>query len=207
MITSSHLRELEEKAIDQGITVEELMENAGKKVFLTTKKRFDMEGKHILIFCGTGNNGGDGLVAARYFAKVCPVVVLLFGDKTKFSVATQKNYEAIKKKVNVLPITEKKELDSFHIQSKHSLLLIDALLGIGGKGALHNPISFAIDYFNSLPGIKVAVDVPSGLNPDTGEVKEKRCDVDLVVTFHDMKPGLQQFAEKVVVVDIGLPRP
>ena len=206
MITSLHLRDLEEKALEQGITVEELMENAGKKVFLATRKRFDLEGKHILIFCGTGNNGGDGFVAAKHFSHNHPVVVLLFGDKTKFSVQTQKKYNAIKKKVNVLQITEKKELDSFHIQSNHSLLLIDALLGIGGKGLLHNPISFAIDYFNSLPGIKVAVDVPSGLNPDTGEIKEKMCDVDLIVTFHDMKPGLQQFQEKTVVVDIGLPR-
>ena len=144
MITSSHLRELEEKALDHGITVEELMENAGKKVFLSVKKRFDLEGKHILVFCGTGNNGGDGFVAARYFARVCPVVILLFGDKKKFSVATQKNYDAIKKKVNVLQVTERKELNNFHIQQNHGLILIDALLGIGGKGSLHDPISFAM---------------------------------------------------------------
>lgn len=206
MITTAEMRELEEQAFEQGATIEELMENAGKQVFLATKKRWELDGKHILIFCGSGNNSGDGFVAAKYFAKVCPVVILLFGDKEKFSAATQKKYDAIKKKVNVLPITERKELDHFHVQQNHGLVLVDALLGIGGKGVLRDPISFAIDYFNSLSGFKVAADVPSGLNPDTGEVKEKMCQSDLIVTFHDMKPGLQQFAEKVVVVDIGLPK-
>ncbi len=204
MITTTELRELEENAIEQGLPAEELMDNAGRQVFSATKKRCELDGKHIIIFCGTGNNGGDGLVAARYFAKRCPIVVLLFGDKKKFSAQTQKMYDAIKKKVNVLQITEKKELDTFQIQPNHGLLLVDALQGIGGKGSLHNPISFAIDYFNSLSGFKVAVDVPSGLNVDTGE-SEKRCEVDLIVTFHDIKPGLQQFQDKTVVVDIGLP--
>lgn len=206
MITITELRELEEQALEQGRTVEELMENAGKQVYLTAKKRCGLDGKHILIFCGSGNNGGDGFVAARYFAQYHPVVVLLFGDKKKFSVPTQKMYDAIKKKVNVFSITERKELDAFHVQLNHGLVLIDALLGIGSKGALRDLISFAIDYFNSLEGFKVAVDVPSGLNPDTGEIQEKSCQVDLIVTFHDMKPGLEQFAEKTVVVDIGLPK-
>ncbi len=206
MITSTSLRELEEQALEQGISIEELMENAGKQVYLATKKKCELDGKHILIFCGSGNNGGDGLAAARYFTKVCPVVVLLFGDKNKFSVATQKNYDAFKKKVNVLQITERKELNNFHVQQNHGLVLVDALLGIGGKGALRDPISFAIDYFNSLDGFKVAVDVPSGLDPDTGEVQEKMCQSDLIVTFHDMKPGLEQFAGKIMVVDIGLPK-
>ena len=60
MITSAELLELEEKAIEQGLAAEELMENAGRQVFLAIRKRFDLEGKHIFVFCGTGNNGGDG---------------------------------------------------------------------------------------------------------------------------------------------------
>ncbi len=206
MLTSSQVRELEDRAIERGIAPEGLMENAGKQVFVATRKRFELEGKHIIIFCGTGNNGGDGFVAARYFAAKFPVVVLLFGDKEKFSAETQKKYNAIKKTIPVVQIQERKELDLFHVQSNHDLLLVDALVGIGGKRPLHDPISFAIDYFNSLSGHKVAVDVPSGLDPDTGEVKEKMCQSDLIVTFHDMKPGLASFAEKTVVVDIGLPK-
>lgn len=206
MITSSQMRELEDQAIEKGITVEELMENAGKQVFLATRKRLELEGKHIIVFCGQGNNGGDGFVAARYFAANYPVVILLFGDKEKFSSETQKKYDLIKKKITVVQIKERKELDLFHVQSNHGLLLVDALVGIGGKGPLRDPVSFAIDYFNSLSGLKVAVDVPSGLNPDTGEVNQKMCKVDFIVTFHDLKFGLEQFADKTVVVDIGLPK-
>ncbi len=204
MITSTELRELEDQAIEKGITAGELMEKAGKQVFFATQTRFELEGKHIIVFCGTGNNGGDGFVAAKYFATKCPVVVLIFGDKEKFSAETQRNYDAIKKKVTIVQIKERKELDLFHVQSNHGLLLVDALLGIGGTGPLRDPISFAIDYFNYLSGVKVAVDVPSGLNPDTGEVEQKMCNADLIVTFHDLKPGLEQFAEKTVVADIGL---
>jgi len=89
MITTAELRELEEQALEQGRTIDELMENAGRQVYLATQKRCELDRKHILIFCGPGNNGGDGFAAARYFTKVCSVVVLLFGDKQKFSGPTE----------------------------------------------------------------------------------------------------------------------
>ncbi|MBS3166163.1 bifunctional ADP-dependent NAD(P)H-hydrate dehydratase/NAD(P)H-hydrate epimerase, partial [Candidatus Woesearchaeota archaeon] len=76
----------------------------------------------------------------------------------------------------------------------------------GINGPLHDPISFGIDYFNSLNGAKIAVDIPSGLDPDTGEVVDKVCHSDLIVTFHDIKCGLEQFQDKTEVVDIGIPK-
>ena len=63
----------------------------------------------------------------------------------------------------------------------------------------------AIDYYNNLSGIKIAVDLPSGLDPDTGEIHDKMCEVNLIVTFHDLKYGLEQYQQKTVVVDIGIP--
>ncbi len=220
MLTSQQLKELEEYAESIGIEAKELMENAGKAVYEAIKQKYsvgghDLDGKRIIVFCGQGNNGGDGFVAARYFAEAAenfPTVILFFGEKEKLSSESYDAYMSVKNKATIIPILNREDLAKFHFQEHHQHILIDALLGIGVKGALREPISFAIDYFNSLPGIKIAVDIPSGLDPDTGEIHEKLCGVDFIVTFHDTKPGLAMrngmnsgFTGKVVVVDIGLP--
>ncbi len=206
MITIDEMRELESVALDQGITMQQLMENAGKQVFRAVQKKMDLQGKHVIIFVGSGNNGGDGLAAARYFAKECSVLVLFFGKREKMPEEARKNYAKIKNHVTILPIQSEEELKQFRFQKNAQLVLIDALLGTGVKGKLKPQASLAIDYYNSLEGYKVAVDVPSGMNADTGEVEEKSCNVDLIVTHHDLKPGLEKVKEKTVVVDIGIPR-
>jgi NAD(P)H-hydrate epimerase len=207
MITIQQMRELEKYALSKNITVSELMENAGKQVYQTIMDRYDLTGKRIILFCGTGNNGGDGLVAARYFCEQgYSVVVLLFGHKDNLSEEALENYELVRKRVNIITITDKKDLSKFKVQSHLKLLFVDAMLGIGTKGAVYEPVLSGIDLFNSLSGIKVAVDVPSGLNADTGESLGKKCECDLIITLHDAKSGLQNLMDKTVVVDIGLPR-
>ncbi len=206
MLTIKQMRALERFALSRGVLPIELMEKAGKGVVQEVKKRYILESKRIVIFCGQGNNGGDGFVAARHFAEDNPVVVLFFGELEKLSEESANNYERIKNQVTVVRITNPSDLERFRFQEDHQLLLVDALLGIGLQGELREPVSSAIDYFNRLSGIKVAVDIPSGMHADTGEIKEKACSVDLVVTFHDMKVGLQTLAEKTAVVDIGIPK-
>ena len=205
MITSAQMKALERLALARGILPIELMEQAGKGLVKEVKNRYHIDRMRIVVFCGPGNNGGDGFVAARYFAYDNPVVVLFFGDIQKLSEESRSNYERIKDKVTIVPIGNKEDLSVFYFQEGHQLLLIDALLGTGIKGELREPIASAINYFNSLYGLKIAVDIPSGMNPDTGEVEQKACVADLIVTFHDMKTGLAAMQEKTVVVDIGIP--
>ena len=205
MITAKQMRALERYALSRGVLPIELMENAGKGVVQEVKKRYILDGKRIVVFCGQGNNGGDGFVTARHFAEDCAVVVLFFGDVHKLSEESRNNYERIKGSITIVPVNGKSDLEKFRFQDNHALLLVDALLGIGLQGELREPVSSAIDYFNRLPGLKVAVDIPSGMDADTGEIREKCCPVDLIVTFHDMKVGLQTLTEKTVVVDIGIP--
>ena len=83
-------------------------------------------------------------------------------------------------------------------------LIIDAILGIGIQGNINKEISAIIDDINNSKAYKVAVDIPTGLEPDTGIVIDKCVNADLIVTFHDMKKGLEKLQDKVVVVDIGL---
>ena len=206
VITIDEMKELEFLAIDNGISINQMMENAGKQIFRTVRKKTDIKNKHVVIFAGQGNNGGDGLVAARYFAEECPVIVLLFGSKEKMGPETLKNYAKIQKKITIISVEKEENLRTFKFQKDAELILVDALLGTGVKGAVQEQIKVAIDYFNSLNGYKVAVDVPTGIHPDTGEVLEKACAVDLIVALHDLKKGLETFQEKSVIVDIGIPR-
>ena len=205
MITSQQMRQLERKAAQHGITYSELMENAGKEVFYAVKDQYDLTDKRVVVFCGPGNNGGDGFVAARYFAEHCPAIVLFFGSKEKLSEEAFEQYEQVKNRANVIVIRTREDLQKFHFQEHLSFIFIDALLGIGIKGTVEDPIAAGIDLFNSTKGIKVAIDIPSGVNPDTGEILGTACKVDYIVTFHDLKPGLEKFQDKTVIVDIGIP--
>ena len=172
MISAKEMKELEHWATQQGISIEELMENAGKAVFETVREKYDLVGKQIVVFCGQGNNGGDGFVAAKYFAQGNPVVVLFFGEKEKLTEEAREKYDELKNTVTIVPITSPEDLNKFHIQPTLDLVLVDALLGTGIQGELRDPISFAIDYFNSLSGIKIAVDIPSGLDLNSENIKK-----------------------------------
>ena len=205
MITVKEMRALERFAQKKGIFPIHLMENAGKQVYAIIKEGYGLLGKHIVVFAGAGNNGGDGFVAARHFAEECRVVVLFFGEEENLTEEAQENYDKIKDKINIISIATKEDLEQFHIQDDLPLILVDALLGTGVNGKIREPVSLGIEYFNSLNGIKVAVDIPSGLNADTGVIEDKACNADLIITFHDLKMGLENYKEKTVVVDIGIP--
>ncbi|HLD72141.1 MAG TPA: NAD(P)H-hydrate epimerase [Candidatus Nanoarchaeia archaeon] len=206
MISAKEMKELEHWATQQGISIEELMENAGKAVFETVREKYDLVGKQIVVFCGQGNNGGDGFVAARYFGKEARTLVLFFGDKDKLSEEAELNYNKIRLALPVIKIGSKEDLIKFKFQKGIDYILIDAILGMGIKGKAREPFSSGIDLFNFIPGIKVAVDLPSGLDPDTGEAEDKCCQADLIVCFHELKKGLEKFKDRIVVVDIGIPK-
>jgi len=205
MITVKQMQKLDRLAHKQGVFTADLMENAGREVFKAVKEKYDLVGRDVIIFAGTGNNAGDGFVAARYFSQEVPVVVLFFGDKEKLSEEAKDNYDQINDSITIVKITSKEDLENFHFQPNHELILIDALLGTGIEGRVREPVALGIDYFNSLNGEKIAVDVPSGVNPDTGEEADKVCRVNLIITLHDIKVGLVKFKDKTVIVDIGIP--
>ena len=96
MITHDEVKVLDANAAARGVPTSTLMENAGKGVAEAMMKEFDLKGKTVLILCGTGNNGGDGLVAARLLRKVCKVKVFLVGDpKTQISKSNLSKVKAL----------------------------------------------------------------------------------------------------------------
>lgn len=169
-----------------GVPRAKLMENAGKRIFEALKERFKLRNKKIGVFCGTGNNGGDGFVAAMYLAGGgAKVDAILLGSETEIKTPeARKKFELIKNKVKA----HKNNYD----------IIIDAILGTGIEGEPREPIASAVERINKSKAFKVSVDVPTGLG-------SRHCvDADLVVTFHAMKRGLEKF--NTIVADIGIPR-
>jgi len=203
MITTKEMIALERAASKKGTFPLNLMENAGKEICRVLNEKYDLSDKHLVIFAGTGNNAGDGFVAARECLEICPTLILLFGSEEQFSEETKENYDKIKDAVTVVHVHSAEDLKNFQFQKNHQLVLLDALLGTGIVGEVRQPIAFGIDFFNQLEGIKVSIDVPSGLNPDTGE-GSKSCDVELIIALHDIKAGLMHLEDKTMIVDIGL---
>ena len=197
---------LKKMAAKKGIFPITLMENAGKEICRVLNEKYDLSDKHLVVFAGTGNNAGDGFVTARFCLEHCPVIILFFGDERKLSEEAQENYDKVKNSVTIIKVNGEENLKEFHFQENLQLVLLDAMLGTGFHGDLREPIAFGVDYFNSLEGIKVAVDVPSGTNPDTGEITNKTVEVDLIISLHDLKAELVAMKEKTIVVDIGIPK-
>jgi ADP-dependent NAD(P)H-hydrate dehydratase / NAD(P)H-hydrate epimerase len=206
-ITSQEMRALEVNAQYFGVSLLQLMENAGRSVAQETITRFQ-KNKKAAVFCGLGGNGGDGFVVARHLlAEDFEVTVVLVGKSQDINhEAALSNWgilQSLQAKVTLLDFA-----DSSLIPNVDAGIVIDALLGTGTQGKLKPPISQVVNYINSLNAFKIAVDVPTGINADTGEVLGTAVKADLTVTFHKSKSGLEKakkYVGELVVVDIGLP--
>lgn len=212
-LTPEEMREAESRAVAGGVSISTLMENAGAAVAATVLGRYgdQIKGRPILVICGTGNNGGDGLVAARHLSPKAKVRVLLLADspssiKTDEARANWQRLSGLPVEVVLCGTREKvAELSAWFEEAS---VLIDAILGTGAKGALREPIATAVRMFNASRGIRVAVDLPSGLDPASGAVSESGCiRADITIALHRAKSGLRGRAEytgELVVVPIGI---
>jgi len=200
MITIYEMRDLEENS---GISKLSLMENAGRGIFNSIKDRFDLKDKRILVLCYHGNNGGDGFVAANHLSDYCEVDILFLGDESRLKDEAKINYEKVLKNIKI-QFFDIAFCDMDSIEFDEYDIILDAMLGIGVEGDIEEPIYSAIDKFNASRAYKIAIDVPTGFNPDTGQESNKFINFDLLITLHDIKKGLAKFNDKTVVVDIGI---
>jgi hydroxyethylthiazole kinase-like uncharacterized protein yjeF len=206
-ISSRQMRALEVNAEYFGLDLLQLMELAGRNVAQEVTAKFP-KGKCVAIVCGLGGNGGDGFVAARHLLSAgFEVTVFLVGKARDIShISALRNYEVLRSLQSRVPVVE--VTDSAAIPAIQADVVIDALLGTGTKGKLRAPISQVVDAINAAKGYKIAIDVPTGIDSDTGEVLGAAVEADLTVTFHRSKLGLEKAKRHtgdVVVSDIGLP--
>jgi hydroxyethylthiazole kinase-like uncharacterized protein yjeF len=194
-------RALDSWAIEQlGISGEHLMERAGRGLAEVCQERCP-EGP-MAIVCGKGNNGGDGLVAARLLReRGRDVRVLLLADPADLQGEARANLER-------LPGPAPEAFSPAGLGG--AALIVDAILGTGFSGEPRQPALSAITAINEAGGGVVACDVPSGVDASTGEVSGEAVKADATVTFHGLKPGLwirpgKELAGAISVIDIGIP--
>jgi len=202
-ITVDQMYNIENKGHDMGFLKKFMMENAGAAAVRRLVEKLDnVESKNILIFVGMGNNGGDGLVMARHLAgHGAKVTVMLLGNPENIKTEESNwNWSILQK----MPSVKLMSGDSINFDFKPDVI-IDGILGTGITGDIREPYASAINYINQTDCYKFAVDVPSGLDPQTGETANIFTKCDMTVTFHKMKQGIPKrkdltgelFAEKI----------
>ena len=205
-ISVDQMYQIENKGHDMGFLKKFMMENAGAvAVRRLLEKIGSVESKNIVVFAGLGNNGGDGLVMARHLAgHGAKVTVMLLGAAEKIKTEESSwNWSILEKMPSV------KLLDDTPINFDFKPdVLIDAILGTGITGEIREPYASAINYINETKCYKFAVDVPSGVDPQTGEIANICTKCDMTVTFHKMKQGIpkrKDLTGELFVEKIGIP--
>jgi len=214
-IPPEEMRALDENSEFLGVSRLQLMENAGKGVVDCMLKRMDLRNKKILILAYTGNKGGDGFVVARHLASMgVPVSLVLLAKPEQISTEeAAKNFCIVEKlcssvALSIAPMPSDVMLLEETI--KHADVLVDAMIGTGAKGELREPLSTAVSLSNSAKSFKVAIDVPTGIDPSSGEARGAAFRADLTVTHHRPKTGLlmpeaKKFVGDLDVINIGIP--
>lgn len=213
-ITPEEMSLIEENSEYLGVSKLLLMENAGKTIAdLVKEKLASTSNKKVIVLAGLGNNGGDGFVCARHLAAYgIKVAVILLGNskeiKTVDAASNWKVLESMKYSLECFPVDSASSLEFVKKKIEDAGVIVDAIFGTGIKGKIRAPWSSAIDLINAAKGIKVSVDIPSGLDPLTGEIHDKSIKADVTITMHRIKQGLLEkgnITGKIVVSNIGLP--
>ncbi|HPP67149.1 MAG TPA: NAD(P)H-hydrate epimerase [bacterium] len=186
-----------------------LMENAGRETASEAKRTLSrLKKKKVIVLAGPGNNGGDGMVAARYLhCWGISSVVFVFFNQSNTKEPSFTNYRIlIKIKVKCEPFS----VENMAQHLKNSGLIIDALFGIGLTRPIEGREKIAIELANNSRRRILSVDIPSGIDADSGKILSSAVKADTTITFGFPKKGLyknpgKKYAGKIKIVDIGYP--
>lgn len=191
ILNNEQTKKLEDFAVsDGGFAHTKLMENAGTAVFRFINDRIGVNNKSVAVVCGRGNNGGDGFAVARRMldggAKVR--VLLALGMPT-----TEDAYhfldESEEAGIKTLSYVEEDEKQEFRKTIEAADIIVDAIFGVGFHGTVSDTLKEVIDMINTARATVISVDVPSGVDSDSGEVSGACVMADYTVTFSTRKPG------------------
>jgi len=217
ILTAAEMREVDRLTTERhGIPSLTLMENAGRSVAEFIAGRFArLERRRIVVLCGKGNNGGDGFVAARHLREMgANVAVYLFAEPAELKGDAAKNLERWRQASGELHLVrDSKEWGTSKAGLGTADVILDALLGTGVRGAVEGLLAEAIVDVNRHDPMQtvVAVDIPSGLNADSGEFSASCVRADFTVTFTSPKVGMfcgnaESMVGELVLREIGSPR-
>lgn len=219
IVSIEAMRLLDDRTIkEKGIPGKELMDRAGLCVANEVEaylERNQLEGAIIRLIAGRGNNGGDAFAAAYHlFQRDLLPLVLLAGTVDQVKGDAAEHLERMQEEeIALLEVATPEEWDELRNELRSGTVIVDGLLGTGTKGPVRGPTAAAIDFIRacSRRSYVVAIDVPSGLDPDTGTVQGPAVQADLTVSIGLPKRGLLAdtalpYVGKLEVVDIGFPR-
>jgi len=207
MITFEDVSVLDRNSEYFGTETIVLMENAGKGVAKVIKEKYSPKGKNVVFFCGMGNNGGDGFVAARYLSQIYPdadigIVLSNHPDNIRTEISIT-NYLKLDDSIKRTMIEQ--DLSNLKVIAgliKRADLIVDALLGAGLNGNIKEPFRAMVKLINASKKPVVSVDVPTGLGTPL-YIRPKH-----TVTFVDKKVEMKKKdCGKVIVKKIGIPDP
>jgi hydroxyethylthiazole kinase-like uncharacterized protein yjeF len=195
ILTNSAMRAAERVAIDAGAPVEELMERAGAAL---AEAVLEFAGPRAVLFlCGPGNNGGDGYVAARHLMDrgVALRVAAMSEPKSEAAIWARSRFDG--------------PIETLNGETPPAPVLVDALFGTGLKTGLEQTLQKQLSSLGKAASIRIACDVPSGVESDTGELLSEVPEFDLTVTFGALKPAHRLTPAmlkcgRVVLADIGI---
>ncbi|MGN0551525.1 MAG: NAD(P)H-hydrate dehydratase [Acutalibacteraceae bacterium] len=209
ILSAQQMRILEQRAVENGATYFFLMKTAGKSAAqIMTEKMNVKKGDKVVALCGKGNNGGDGFIASAYLKEHgIDAEILLIEDEPKTPDAKAALANASLQKVPVWRMWEDKERIINKIKSAD--YVIDALYGIGFKGELRDEIKLLADLTQSLDKRVLSIDIPSGVECDTGKVLNGAFCAEVTVSFTTLKPAhilypSMDYCGNTVVADVGI---
>jgi hydroxyethylthiazole kinase-like uncharacterized protein yjeF len=206
------MKNLDRRATEEfGISEDLLMENAGQAVYSVMSQELGIKDNKFVVFCGGGNNGGDGLVVARKIhSGGGEAKVFLLDDEAKFKGAARKNFEIVSR----MPIEMSRvsSIDSVIPELVDCDAIVDAIFGTGLVRKVSGIYKDVIQLINETQSVVFSIDIPSGVNGDTGEVMGVAVKADYTVTFglpklgNMLYPGYDHCGE-LYVSHLSFPRP
>ena len=205
-VTSAEMKVIERKADEAGLSYYQMMENAGSGAAEYILGKQTVSGKKVMVFCGKGNNGGDGFVVARKLKEegAAVQIILLEGEpKTEDAI---KNFR----------ICEIMDIPMFELQNKEIIdsvedtdIIIDAVYGTGFHGELREPVRKAVRLINDSKAVTYALDIPSGLNGDHCTADPDTVLADETIVFHRLKsahtdPKSAGCCGQIICISIGI---
>lgn len=212
VLSVEEMRKVDETAINvYGISSALLMENAAhssadyiKAIF----KEYNLENPKVYLFCGSGNNGGDGFALARHMYNFAKVLIFWIGDESKMTPETYSNFESAKK--IGLPILKLSSEDDCRNIDLDCDCIIDGLIGVGGSENIRGLALELLKKFKDYDRLKIALDVPTGLNSDTGKANEFCFYSNFTITMFAIKLGMllndgPEKCGKILAASLGAP--
>jgi len=208
--TVEEMRNLDKSAIENfGIPQEILMENAGEAVYFVILQEFGIRDKSFAVFCGSGNNGGDGLVTARKIHSTGGNVrIYLLGDEKRFKGSAKKNLEIVSGLP--IPVTPIDAIEPIEEELRNCDAIVDALFGTGLTRNVEGPYREVIRWINHSRKTVFSIDIPSGINGNTGRIMGEAVKSDYTVSFglpklgNMLYPGFD-YCGKLYVTHISFP--